>query len=470
MAAELSGRYLRERPGYASEALSVNTSTLTCVGNDYGYDYVFSRQVEAFAQPGDVVDRHDDQRHVAQRRARAARRRRRRAPSRSPLPETAAARSRTSPILVLLGPDGYAAIVQEVHQVMAHIVCDLVEQRMIFGTESREARCSPPTRGRSSDACARSAILVDRRRDDRRMDLGFGDAHLARSAGAGRRRDRSFVHARRRGQRREQPARARRATSTFVGTVGDDAFADQVRAHAARRRRERRRVCRARATGRPRARRASSRTTSRSCAPIGSRRRRSPPPIARALVRRSCASARPRATRSSERLRQGLDLARRSSKPRSRARWCSPIPSRRTCDCFAGRHVRRAQRARSGRGDRRSPSSTTRRSRRAGSRLLERLQCRYVVITRGEHGMALFGSRRRTRWTIPSVARNGLRRLAARATPSSPCSRWRSPPAAPIERGDATGEFCRRRGRRKARHGDGERRRDSRAGRTRPMA
>ena len=55
MAAELSGRFLRERPGLYSEALSVNSSTLTCVGNDYGYDYVFSRQVEAFAHPGDVV-------------------------------------------------------------------------------------------------------------------------------------------------------------------------------------------------------------------------------------------------------------------------------------------------------------------------------------------------------------------------------------------------------------------------------
>src|ERR1700677_2201177 len=47
MAAELSGRYLRERPGLHGEALSVNSSTLTCVGNDYGYDFVFSRQVEA---------------------------------------------------------------------------------------------------------------------------------------------------------------------------------------------------------------------------------------------------------------------------------------------------------------------------------------------------------------------------------------------------------------------------------------
>src|SRR5579862_1397979 len=55
MAAELSGRFLRERPGLHSEALSVNSSTLTCVGNDYGYDQVFARQVEAFAHPGDVV-------------------------------------------------------------------------------------------------------------------------------------------------------------------------------------------------------------------------------------------------------------------------------------------------------------------------------------------------------------------------------------------------------------------------------
>jgi len=35
--------------------------------------------------------------------------------------------------LVLLGPDGYSAMVQEVHQRMAHIVCDLVEQRLMFG-------------------------------------------------------------------------------------------------------------------------------------------------------------------------------------------------------------------------------------------------------------------------------------------------------------------------------------------------
>ena len=55
MAAELSGRFLRERPGLYSEALSVNTSTLTAVGNDYGYDLSFARQIRAFASPGDVA-------------------------------------------------------------------------------------------------------------------------------------------------------------------------------------------------------------------------------------------------------------------------------------------------------------------------------------------------------------------------------------------------------------------------------
>jgi D-sedoheptulose 7-phosphate isomerase len=131
MSAELSGRYLRERPGLNSEALSVNSSTLTCVGNDYGYDFVFSRQVEAFAQAGDVL--------IAMTTS---------GTSRNIVLAMQAARKKGAITvaftgngggsvmdfadLVLMGPSGYAAIVQEVHQVMAHIVCDLVEQRMIF--------------------------------------------------------------------------------------------------------------------------------------------------------------------------------------------------------------------------------------------------------------------------------------------------------------------------------------------------
>jgi D-sedoheptulose 7-phosphate isomerase len=131
MAAELSGRFLRERPGLYSEALSVNSSALTCIGNDYGYERVFARQVEAFAQPGDVVigmTTSGTSANVVEA-LKAAKRRGALAIAFTGNGGGAAARNAD---LVLLGPDGYAAIVQEVHQVMAHIVCDLVEQRLIF--------------------------------------------------------------------------------------------------------------------------------------------------------------------------------------------------------------------------------------------------------------------------------------------------------------------------------------------------
>jgi D-sedoheptulose 7-phosphate isomerase len=55
MAAELVGRFLRERRGLPSIALTTNTSILTAIGNDYGYELVFRRQVEALCVSGDVV-------------------------------------------------------------------------------------------------------------------------------------------------------------------------------------------------------------------------------------------------------------------------------------------------------------------------------------------------------------------------------------------------------------------------------
>jgi D-sedoheptulose 7-phosphate isomerase len=55
LAAEIVGRFRRERRGWASIALTTDTSILTAVGNDYGYDAIFARQVEALCQAGDVV-------------------------------------------------------------------------------------------------------------------------------------------------------------------------------------------------------------------------------------------------------------------------------------------------------------------------------------------------------------------------------------------------------------------------------
>jgi len=55
LAAELTGRFLKERPSLAGIALTTNTSTLTAIANDYSYEEVFSRQIEGLAQAGDVL-------------------------------------------------------------------------------------------------------------------------------------------------------------------------------------------------------------------------------------------------------------------------------------------------------------------------------------------------------------------------------------------------------------------------------
>ena len=54
IAAELSGRFVKERKALPGIALTVDTSALTAIANDYGYNRVFARQVEALAQPGDL--------------------------------------------------------------------------------------------------------------------------------------------------------------------------------------------------------------------------------------------------------------------------------------------------------------------------------------------------------------------------------------------------------------------------------
>jgi D-sedoheptulose 7-phosphate isomerase len=131
LAAEFSGRFLRERPGLPSEALSVNTSAVTAIGNDFGYERVFARQIEAFTKPGDVVvgiTTSGGSRNIVLALEEAKRR------GAVTVAFTGNGGGAVATIAdhVLLGPDGYSAIVQEVHIVMGHIICDLVEQALIF--------------------------------------------------------------------------------------------------------------------------------------------------------------------------------------------------------------------------------------------------------------------------------------------------------------------------------------------------
>jgi D-sedoheptulose 7-phosphate isomerase len=130
LAAEFSGRFLRERKALASEAMSTNTSAVTAIANDYGYENVFARLVEAMSCEGDVViglTTSGNSENIV-RGLRAAKR--------SGAMTIAFTGNGGGDVLAiadvaLVGPDGYSALVQEVHITMGHIICDLVEQEIL---------------------------------------------------------------------------------------------------------------------------------------------------------------------------------------------------------------------------------------------------------------------------------------------------------------------------------------------------
>jgi D-sedoheptulose 7-phosphate isomerase len=131
LAAEFSGRFLRERGGLPSEALSVNSSAVTAIGNDFGYENVFGRMIEALGQPGDVavgITTSGTSKNVVIALEKA------KARGMVTVAFTGNGGGKVAEIAdhALIGPDGYSAIVQEVHITMGHIICDLVEQALIF--------------------------------------------------------------------------------------------------------------------------------------------------------------------------------------------------------------------------------------------------------------------------------------------------------------------------------------------------
>jgi len=131
LAAEFSGRFLRERGGLPSEALTVNTSAVTAISNDFGYENLFARMVEALAKPGDAVvgiTTSGTSKNVVKGLEVAKK------IGATTIAFTGNGGGTVADVadLILLGPDGYSAIVQEVHITMGHIICDLVEQELLF--------------------------------------------------------------------------------------------------------------------------------------------------------------------------------------------------------------------------------------------------------------------------------------------------------------------------------------------------
>ena len=128
-AEELSGRYRENRRALPAIAIS-DPSHISCVGNDYGFDYIFSRMVEALGQPGDVllgISTSGNSKNIIQ--------------------AIEAGRSRGLQVVILSGKDGgkmagsadveirvphlgYADRIQEIHIKVIHILIQLIEKQL----------------------------------------------------------------------------------------------------------------------------------------------------------------------------------------------------------------------------------------------------------------------------------------------------------------------------------------------------
>lgn len=129
IAAELVGRFIMERKGYPAIALTTDTSILTAWGNDYNFDTVFSRQIEALGKENDVL--------IAITTSGS---------SKNIIEAIKKAKSQKMKIIGLLGKDGgqakslcdipiiipskITARIQEGHMLIYHIMCELIEKEL----------------------------------------------------------------------------------------------------------------------------------------------------------------------------------------------------------------------------------------------------------------------------------------------------------------------------------------------------
>lgn len=136
IAAEIVGRYKQERPGWAAIALTTDTSALTAIANDYGFEQVFARQVQGLARRGDVLFALSTS-------------------GRSPniLAALKVARDmgvttvgftgakgegmRAACDHLFVSPTADTPVIQQIHMMAMHAICDEVEQTMIGATKSK---------------------------------------------------------------------------------------------------------------------------------------------------------------------------------------------------------------------------------------------------------------------------------------------------------------------------------------------
>ena len=128
-AAELSGRFRKERAAWPAMALTVDTSALTAIGNDYGFDRIFARQVEAFGRRGDVLLALSTSGRSANVVAAAQQ------AQALGLHVVALTGADAGPLAavadeVIAVPESDTARVQEVHLTVLHVLCDEIERAL----------------------------------------------------------------------------------------------------------------------------------------------------------------------------------------------------------------------------------------------------------------------------------------------------------------------------------------------------
>lgn len=126
-AAEIVGRFQKERKGMPAVALTVDTSILTAIANDYGYDRIFSRQVEALGSEGDVlvgISTSGNSANVLNAIEEA------KAKGIKTIGMTAQGGGKMAEEcdVCLVIPDKVTARAQEVHCLIGHILCEIVEE------------------------------------------------------------------------------------------------------------------------------------------------------------------------------------------------------------------------------------------------------------------------------------------------------------------------------------------------------
>jgi D-sedoheptulose 7-phosphate isomerase len=127
LAAEIVGRFQKERPSLPALALTVDTSVLTAVANDYGYDTVFSRQVEGLGNDGDVlvgISTSGNSKNVIAA-IEAARKKRMKV-----IGFTGIGGGKMADLcdVCLAVPSRVTARTQEMHIMMGHILCEIAEE------------------------------------------------------------------------------------------------------------------------------------------------------------------------------------------------------------------------------------------------------------------------------------------------------------------------------------------------------